>query len=663
MSTKIKLMAMALLALLSVTVSAQNQTPKELVEQGGKYSAAGEYEKAVECYRKAAQQGDAEGQDELGGMYLYGAGVEEDYSVALEWFRKSAAQGFAEGQRDVGLMYHLGLGVEQDYAKALEWYNKAAQQGNAHAEKGLGDLYHSGNGVTQSYEQAVAWYRKAADHNDREAQNALGNCYYSGNGVGKSYEEAVKWYRKSAEQGFWWGEYNLANMYYNGKGVTQDYEQALQWYKKSSEKGVGDALNMVGMIYCLGNGVDKDQKEAAKWFEIAANQGYASAQGNLGYCYENGLGVEEDIHKAAYWYDKAFQQGNTKVKESLAKMCYRMGLQYYGGAVVAQNTDSALYYCQKSADLGYEKAQYKLGQWYEDGDKGIKIDLKKSNHYYGLAAEQGNKKARLSYLYGKFMLDGDVTSLETAADEGLDEAQFELGNCYYNGKGVSKDYVSAYEWYKKASDQGLEKAREKLSNKYYSTAMSKMTDQSAIVKMLTRAAEKGHAEAQFELGKCYHYGKGIKQDYKSAIKWYKEAAEQGNEEARKAFANMKSPEDNNFYYYDNVSNFGIIIRFNKDFMFAYLFPKGSSIRKNSDAYDFDKLLVLAFLGAAKGVYDDGVETCSLLSSNSSELVYKGKNTSVKYRISSDHEKLVFEKDGEKITFDRVTLQRFFDAFH
>ena len=91
--------------------------------------------------------------------------------------------------------------------------------------------------------------------------------------------------------------------------------------------------------------------------------------------------------------------------------------------------------------------------------------------------------------------------------------------------------------------------------------------------------------------------------------------------------------------------------------------KGSSIRKNSDAYDFDKLLVLAFLGAAKGVYDDGVETCSLLSSNSSELVYKGKNTSVKYRISSDHEKLVFEKDGEKITFDRVTLQRFFDAFH
>lgn len=461
MSTKIKMIAMALFAMLCMPSYGQSQTPKELVEQGYKHSENGDYDKAIECYRKAAQQGDAQGQDELGGMYLYGAGGEVDYATALEWFRKSAAQGFAEGQRDVGLMYHYGLGVEQDYAKALEWYNKAAQQGNAHAEKGLGDMYHAGNGVTQSYEQAAAWYRKAADHNDREAQNALGNCYYSGNGVQQSYEDAVKWYRKSAEQGFWWGEYNLGNMYANGNGVAQNYEQAMQWYKKASEKGLGEASNMVGMMYSKGLGASTDQNKATEWFKKGAEQGYSVAQNNLGYCYENGLGVEEDIHKAAYWYDRAFQQGETALKESLAKLCYRIGLQYYGGAVIAQNTDSALYYCHKSADLGYEKAQYKLGQWYEDGDNGIKQDLKKSNHYYELAAEQGNEKAQkivAPYMLEKYKTKGDISSLMKSAEYGDAEAQYELGNCYYNGKGVTKDYKMAKKWHYAAAEQKYCKA-------------------------------------------------------------------------------------------------------------------------------------------------------------------------------------------------------------
>ena len=318
MSTKIKMITMALLAMMGLAAYAQ--TPKELVEQGYKHSENGDYDKAIECYRKAAQQGDAQGQDELGGMYLYGAGVEVDYATALDWFRKSAAQGFAEGQRDVGLMYHYGLGVEQDYQKALEWYNKAAKHGNAHAEKGLGDMYYSGEGVQQSYEQAASWFRKAADHNDREAQNALGNCYYSGKGVQQSYEEAVKWYRKSAEQGFWWGEHNLGNMYAEGKGVPQDYGLAMQWFKKASDHGLGQASQAIAMLYFTGKGMEKDQKKAVEWFSKGAEQGYAVSQGDLGYCYENGYGVEKDIDMAKSWYQKAAEQGNENAKNSLDRI-------------------------------------------------------------------------------------------------------------------------------------------------------------------------------------------------------------------------------------------------------------------------------------------------------------------------------------------------------
>jgi len=46
-------------------------------------------------------------------------------------------------------------------------------------------------------------------------------------------------------------------------------------------------------------------------------------------------------------------------------------------------------------------------------------------------------------------------------------------------------------------------------------------------------AEKGHAQAQLELGKCYDYGLGAVMDRDKAIEWFAKAAEQGLEQARR----------------------------------------------------------------------------------------------------------------------------------
>ncbi len=81
-------------------------------------------------YRKAAEQGHADAQCNLGWMYDSGQGVmEQSYEKAVEWYRKAAEQGYARGQYDLGLMYENGQGVEQSYEKAVEWYRKAAEQG------------------------------------------------------------------------------------------------------------------------------------------------------------------------------------------------------------------------------------------------------------------------------------------------------------------------------------------------------------------------------------------------------------------------------------------------------------------------------------------------------------------------------------------------------
>ncbi len=52
------------------------------------------------------------------------------------------------------------------------------------------------------------------------------------------------------------------------------------------------------------------------------------------------------------------------------------------------------------------------------------------------------------------------------------------------------------------------------------------------MKRLRKAAEQGHADAQFMLGAGYHLGMGVPQDYAESVKWCRKAAEQGHADAK-----------------------------------------------------------------------------------------------------------------------------------
>jgi len=127
-------------------------------------------------FRSAADQGLADAQYNLGLMYLNGksplnmfvsdpksADVVKKihYASAVEWFRKAADQGHALAQYNLGSMYLSGQGVPQDYAEAVKWYRKAADQGFAPAQYNLGLMYDNGQGVPQDYVQAHKWLNLA----------------------------------------------------------------------------------------------------------------------------------------------------------------------------------------------------------------------------------------------------------------------------------------------------------------------------------------------------------------------------------------------------------------------------------------------------------------------------------------------------------------------
>ena len=66
-------------------------------------------------------------------MYAKGKGVPEDDREAVKWTRKAAEQGGASAQNNLGVMCQNGEGVPKDYVKAYAWWIFAAAQGEEDA--------------------------------------------------------------------------------------------------------------------------------------------------------------------------------------------------------------------------------------------------------------------------------------------------------------------------------------------------------------------------------------------------------------------------------------------------------------------------------------------------------------------------------------------------
>lgn len=142
-------------------------------QKGIKYYEQGQYEKAVKCFVKGAEQGDDIAQNELGMCYLQGEGVPKDPEKAVKWFGMSAAQGNVISQFNLGTCYERGKGVPKDKEKALDWFRKAAERGHADSQYKLGWSYERGEGVPQDDAEAIHWYEKAEKQGHKLAHNAL----------------------------------------------------------------------------------------------------------------------------------------------------------------------------------------------------------------------------------------------------------------------------------------------------------------------------------------------------------------------------------------------------------------------------------------------------------------------------------------------------------
>ena len=136
------------------------------------------------------------------------------------------------------------------------------------------------------------------------------------------------------------------------------------------------------------------------------------------------------------------------------------------------------------------------------------------------------------YEYEDKDYDNAFKCYKQASEQGYSGAYYDLALCYYEGKGVTKDFEQAAKcFYKTVKEDDLNKC---LAQCYlgdcYLLGRGVSKDFVEAAKWYRLAAEYGHSKARLYLGQCYFYGTGVVEDKEKAVFWYRKAATENDDE-------------------------------------------------------------------------------------------------------------------------------------
>ncbi len=165
--------------------------PDDDYRAGSAAFRAGDVVQAMALLKKSADAGHAPSQSLL--AYILNKAEFNDEAIA--YYRKAAAQGDAEGEFGLGSMYAAGEGVKRDEAEARKWITSAAGRGHVAAIRVLALAYIKGElGIEEaerSSAEALRWVRRAADSGDVTAMEQLAIAYRTGAyGLGVDLKQA-----------------------------------------------------------------------------------------------------------------------------------------------------------------------------------------------------------------------------------------------------------------------------------------------------------------------------------------------------------------------------------------------------------------------------------------------------------------------------------------
>lgn len=222
--------------------------------------------RTLEIYRKAAENGDIEAQNNLADSIYDSQRGGQDLAEAVRWYRRAAEQGSARAQNRLGDIYRHGHGAAQDHAEALHWYALAAEQGHIKALANLRVMLLNGLGVPQDYQGTGLWNGISVGSGKHRGKHKLAHML-------EQDAEAVRLLTALAQTGYPGAQSHLGSRYESGRGIPQDLEAALLWYRRGAEGGDISAQKNLAAMYLNGMGADHDKVQALKWLTVALNLG------------------------------------------------------------------------------------------------------------------------------------------------------------------------------------------------------------------------------------------------------------------------------------------------------------------------------------------------------------------------------------------------------
>ena len=437
---------------------------------------------------KEARAGNAKAQHELGIRYLTGKDMPADTVKGAYWIKKAADQNLTAAQYNYGILLINGWGTDWNPFEAFKLFYYAAMDGMPQAEYVIGLLYTDNLIIKRDMAEAYKWVQKSANQNYIPAKETIAKFTKYAPAANDTVPKLV----------------NNSKIYSSKEKKEQDNnnDKSLQ-----SSSGlvyidfdmISDSIPTVkeaDLIEDIKNSPNKDLENSVKtakdsssfidstfipMFLEAADYGCPEALNLLGYYSQNGIHFVKDPIGAAEFFVRSSKTDSRKgsillydlikeknfftiLKKEVDKknpdaMYVWYGIQSLGFEKQITESD-AFNLLQKSAEMKDLISVIELGQAYFKGNF-VKQDKVKGVEIWNLAADQGNKEARIrleiANLYGEINIKDKADSfnyLKTAEEKGSLLAELSLADCYDKGIIVPREKSKAIFYFRSAAVRG-----------------------------------------------------------------------------------------------------------------------------------------------------------------------------------------------------------------
>ena len=265
-----------------------------------------------------------------------------------------------------------------------------------------------------------------------------------------------------------------------------------------------------------------------------AKEGDMAAQIELAQRYLDGDGVAQDTEQAIFWLERSDRAGNPNA-------LFEIGQIYRKGIGIEASGNKALTYLTRASRKKSSDADIVIAEMYLSGEEFLDQDPVRAYRYFQKAADQGDLRGL--FYTGKMLMEGygstpqniDVGTqrLEDATDKGYLEALEYLADAYQYGipPHTSPNPEKASTYYRQLAEKGSIESIRQLATDARTGGLQGTPDMEKAVYWYEKGAEKDDPESLFWLGVLIGKGEGAPKSAQKSEAYLKKSAQLGYEPA------------------------------------------------------------------------------------------------------------------------------------